>query len=192
MCPTLSSQWSICTHPQAVAVLQVPHCATASETHGQRCTVRDMMHEVRAEPLDHRTRSAGLYTGEACQRISHPLQLQVCSTCYGNGTAAPSGSHLPREGYPLKRNLVVEAPCPSPSDAGVCGGGGQVGGCRQSSLDGGCGALGCAPRLSPRSGLSTFAQKGQGAGKLGPAPSAPLSPGGRWWGVWSDPTTHCT
>ena len=59
MCPTLSSQWSICAHPQAVAVLQVPQCAPASEAHGQWCTVRDMMHEVRAEPLDHRTRSAG-------------------------------------------------------------------------------------------------------------------------------------
>ena len=75
------------------------------------------MHEVRAEPLDHRTRSAGLETGEACQRTSHPPQLQVCSTCYGSGTAAPSGSHLPREGYPLKRNLVAEAPCPGQSDA---------------------------------------------------------------------------
>ena len=60
VCPTLSSQWSICAHPQAVAVLQVPLCATASEAHGQWCTVRDMMYEVRAEPLDHRTRSAGL------------------------------------------------------------------------------------------------------------------------------------
>ena len=66
------------------------------------------MHEVRAEPLDHRTRSAGLETGEACHRTSHPPQLQVCSTCYGSGTAAPSGSHLPREGYPLKRNPVAE------------------------------------------------------------------------------------
>ena len=28
------------------------------------------MHEVRAEPLDHRTRSAGVETGEACQRTS--------------------------------------------------------------------------------------------------------------------------
>ena len=69
------------------------------------------MHEVRAEPLDHKTRLAGLETGEACHRTSHPLQLQVCSTCYGTGTAAPSGSHLLREGYPLKRNPVVEAPC---------------------------------------------------------------------------------
>ena len=121
MCPTLSSQWSICAHPQALAVLQVPLCATASEAHRQWCTVRDMIHEVRAEPLDHRTRSAGLETGEACQRTSHPPQLQVCSTCYGSGTTAPSGSHLPREGYPLKRNPVVEAPCPGPSDAGVGG-----------------------------------------------------------------------
>ena len=77
------------------------------------------MHEVRAEPLDHRTRLAGLETGEACQRTSHPPQLQVCSTCYGSGTAAPSGSHLPRQGYLLKRNPVVEAPCLGPSDAGT-------------------------------------------------------------------------
>ena len=125
VCPTLSSQWSICAHPQAVAVLQVPHRATASKAHGQWCTVRDMMHEVRAEPLDHRTRSAGLETGEACQRTSHPPQLEVCSTCYGSGTAAPSGSHLPREGYPLKRNPVVEAPCPGPSDAAQVQGGGR-------------------------------------------------------------------
>ena len=47
--------------------LQVPQRATVS----QWCTVRDMMHEVRAEPPDHRSRSAGLYTGEACQRTSH-------------------------------------------------------------------------------------------------------------------------
>ena len=117
VCPTLSSQWSICAHPQRVAVLQVPHCATASEAHGQWCTVRDMMHEVRAKPLDHRTTSAGLETGEACQRTYHPPQLQVCCTCYGSGTAAPSGSHLLWEGYPLKRNPVAEAPCPGPSDA---------------------------------------------------------------------------
>ena len=75
------------------------------------------MHNVKAEPLDHWTRSAGLETGEVCQRTSHPPQLQVCSTCYGSGTAAPSGWHLPEEGYPLKRNPVVEAPCPGPSDA---------------------------------------------------------------------------
>ena len=124
VCPTLSSKWSICAHPQAVAVLQVPHCATASEAHRQWCTVRD---EVRAEPLDHRTRSAGLETGEACQRTSHPPQLQVCSTRYGSGTAAPSGSHLPQEGYPLKRNPVVEAPCTGPSDADITRGGGGSG-----------------------------------------------------------------
>ena len=33
------------------------------------------MHEVRAEPLDHRTRSAGLEAGEACQGTSHSLRL---------------------------------------------------------------------------------------------------------------------
>ena len=118
VCPTLSSQWSICAHPQAVAVLQAPHCATASEAHVQWCIVRDMMHEVKAEPLDHRARLARLETGEAYQRTSHRPQLQVCSTCYGSGTAAPSGSHLFREGYPLKRNPVMEAPRPGPSDAG--------------------------------------------------------------------------
>ena len=84
-----------------------------------------MMHEVRAEPLDHRTRSVGLETGEVCQRTSHPPHLQVCSTCYGSGTTAPSELHLPREGYPLKRNPVVEAPCPGPSDIVKWGGGGS-------------------------------------------------------------------
>ena len=121
VCPTLSSQWSICAHPQAVAVLQVPHCATAAEAHGQWCIVQDMMHEVRAESLDHRTRSAGLEAGEACPRTSHPPQLQVCSSCYGSSAAAPSRLHLPREGYPLKRNPMVEAPCPGPSDAASWG-----------------------------------------------------------------------
>ena len=125
VCPTLSSQWSIYAHPQAVAVLQVPLCATASEAHRQWCTVQDMIHEVRAEPLDHSTRSAGLETGEACQRTPHPPQLQVCSTCYGSGTGAPSGSHLLWEGSTLKRNPVVEAPCPGPSDAGAGGEGRQ-------------------------------------------------------------------
>ena len=43
---------------------QVPRRATVSEPHGQWCTVRDMRHEARAEPLDHRTGSAGLETGE--------------------------------------------------------------------------------------------------------------------------------
>ena len=32
--------------------LQVPHRAAVAEAHRRRCTVRDMMHEVRAEPLD--------------------------------------------------------------------------------------------------------------------------------------------
>ena len=122
VCAMLSIPWSICAHPQAMVVLQVPHCVTTSEAYGRWCTVQDMMHEVRAKPLDHRTRPAGLETGEVCQRTSHPPQLQVCSTCYGSGTAAPSGSHLPREGYPLKRNPVVETPYPGPSDTGVGGG----------------------------------------------------------------------
>ena len=86
------------------------------------------MHGVRAEPRDHRTRLAGIETGEVCQRISHSPQLQVCSTGYGSGAAAPSGSHLPREGCPPKRNPVVEAPCPGPSDAEAGGGGGRGGG----------------------------------------------------------------
>ena len=50
-------------------------CAVGSETHGRWCTVQDMMHEVGAEPLDHRTTSAGLETGEACQSTSHSPQL---------------------------------------------------------------------------------------------------------------------
>ena len=32
--------------------LQVRQCATVSKTHRQGCTVRDMMHKIRAEPLD--------------------------------------------------------------------------------------------------------------------------------------------
>ena len=61
--------------------------STVSETHGQWCTVRDMMHEVRAEPPDQRTRSAGLETGEACQRTSHSLQLLA-------GGARGGGGHI--------------------------------------------------------------------------------------------------
>ena len=38
--------------------------ATVSETHGQWCTARDMMHEVGAEPPHHRTRSAGVEAGD--------------------------------------------------------------------------------------------------------------------------------
>ena len=102
--------------------LQVPHRAAAGEAHRRRCTVRDMMHEVRAEPLDHRTRSAGIETGEVCQRTSHSPRLRVCSTWYGSGTAAPSGSHLPQGRHPPKRFLVVEAPCSGPSDAALEGG----------------------------------------------------------------------
>ena len=82
------------------------------------------MHDVGAKPLDHRTRSAGLETGGACQRTSHPPQLHTCSTGYGSFTAAPCGSHLPREGHPPKRFLVEEAPCPGPSDVAPGGAGG--------------------------------------------------------------------
>ena len=57
--------------------LQVPHRAAAAEAHRRRCTVQDMMHEVRAEPLDHWTRSAGIETGEVCQRTSHSPRLRV-------------------------------------------------------------------------------------------------------------------
>ena len=107
--------------------LQVPHrAAAAAEAHRRRCTVRDIMHEVRAEPLDHRTRSARIETGEVCQRTSHSPRLRVCSTWYGSGTAAPSGSHLPQGRHPPKRFLVAEAPCSGPSNAGLYkrGGGG--------------------------------------------------------------------
>ena len=34
------------------------------------------MHEVRAEPLDHWTRSAGIEAGEVCQRTSHSPRLR--------------------------------------------------------------------------------------------------------------------
>ena len=111
--------------------LQVPHRAAAAEAHRRRCTVRDMMHEVRAEPLDHWTRSAGIETGEVCQRTSRSPRLRVCSTWYGSGTAAPSGSHLPQGRHPPKRFLVVEAPCSGLSDAVGGGGGGTV--CRPPS-----------------------------------------------------------
>ena len=107
--------------------LQVPHRAAAAGAHRRRCTVQDMMHEVRAEPLDHRTRSASIETGEVCQRTSHSPRLRVCSTWYGSGTAAPSGSHLPQGRHPPKRFLVVEAPYSGPFDA-VMGGGGGGGG----------------------------------------------------------------
>ena len=48
--------------------LQVPHRVEADEAHWRRCTFRDMMHEIRAKPLDHRTTSAGIETGEVCLR----------------------------------------------------------------------------------------------------------------------------
>ena len=112
--PQAAARWTR-SHWQS---LQVPHRAAAAEAHRRWCTVRDMMHEVRAEPLDHRTRSAGIETGEVCQRTSHSPWPRVCSTWYGSGTAAPSGSHLPQGRHPPKRFLVVEAPCSGPSDAG--------------------------------------------------------------------------
>ena len=38
--------------------LQVPQHLRVSETHGQWCTFRDIMHKVRAEPVDRKTTSA--------------------------------------------------------------------------------------------------------------------------------------
>ena len=64
---------SVCTRKQRQPP-QAPQCATVSETHGQWCTVQDLMHEVRAEPPDHRTGSVGLETGVACQKTAHSLQ----------------------------------------------------------------------------------------------------------------------
>ena len=46
------------------------------ETQGQWGTVRDMRHEVGAEPPDHRTGSAGLEGGEVCQTSLHSPQPQ--------------------------------------------------------------------------------------------------------------------
>ena len=58
-------------------------------------------------------------------RIARGHHTHRSSKCDGSGTAAPSGSHLPREGHPPKRFLMVEAAtCPDPSDAGATGGGG--------------------------------------------------------------------
>ena len=135
--PTLSNRWSMCAHPPVVAVLHVPHCATTKEAHGEWCTVRDMIHKVKAEPLVHWTKSAGLETVENCQGTSHPPHLQVGSTCYGSGTVAPSVSHLPREGYPLKQNRVVEAPCQSPfcvTRAAAVGGWARMEGGKESRI----------------------------------------------------------
>ena len=71
-----------------------PRYATLSETHGQWCTVRDMMHEVGAQPPDHRTRPAGVETetGEACQRTSHSL-LPLSITCVGEVPSRHDGEH---------------------------------------------------------------------------------------------------
>ena len=66
----------------------------------------------------------GLEASEACQRSSHSPQLQMCSTRYGSGTAAPSRLHLPRERHPPNCFSVVEAPCPGPSSVERAGGGG--------------------------------------------------------------------
>ena len=75
--------------------LQDPQRATMSETHGQWCTVRDMMHKVGADPRDHRSRSAGLETGEACQRTSPPQPLSHrhthCSHGAGGGATCQAG-----------------------------------------------------------------------------------------------------
>ena len=59
-----------------------PLSADVSLTHGQCCTVQDMMHEVRAEPPDHRTGSAGPEVGEACQRT---LASPLLRALYGGG-----------------------------------------------------------------------------------------------------------
>ena len=53
--------------------------------------------------------------GTVCPTLSS--QRSICAH------PQPSVSHLPQEGYPLKRNPVVEAPCPGPSDAAGGGGG---------------------------------------------------------------------
>ena len=76
--------------------------AKVLQAHGQRCTVRDMTHEVRAEPPDHRTGSAGVETGEACQRTLHSLQLpgvagrgeRVCVWWWGAGEVGVCGEEL--------------------------------------------------------------------------------------------------
>ena len=68
--PTQSSQWGICAHLHAVAARAGPTTChgvrdTQAAVHSPRPPV---MHQVGAKPRDHRTRSAGLETGEACQR----------------------------------------------------------------------------------------------------------------------------
>ena len=54
-----SSQWSICAHLHAVAATAGPTMCHGVRDTGQRCIVRDMMHEVRAKPPEHTIRSAG-------------------------------------------------------------------------------------------------------------------------------------
>jgi hypothetical protein len=78
--PTEGSQQSICAHPQAAAATAGPTTCHGVGDTGQWCTVQDMMHKVRTEPLDHRTRCADTETGEACQRTSHSPQSVYCAT----------------------------------------------------------------------------------------------------------------
>ena len=97
--PTPSGQWSIHAPPRAVAATAV--CITAadvllsahvSKTQGQWGTVRDMRHEVGSEPPDHRTGSAGLEDGEACQTSSHSPQLLGKGVGgVGGGKGGPQG-----------------------------------------------------------------------------------------------------
>ena len=88
---TQSGRWDVCAHPHAVAATAGPTlCAAVSETHGQRCTVRDMRHEVGATPPDHRTGSTGLGIGEACRRTSHS-PWPLCGGGGGGGLAQGLG-----------------------------------------------------------------------------------------------------
>ena len=84
--PTQSSQRSICAHPHAVAATAGPTMCHGVRHTGGGAQSADMMHEVGAEPLDHRIRSAGLETGEACGH----------SAKYGCGGQRPlQALHLP-------------------------------------------------------------------------------------------------
>ena len=67
-----------------------------AETHGHRCTARDMTRIIGAEPRDHRTSAAGLGTDEACQRTitltAGPRRAE--GVCVG-GVGATALTHCP-------------------------------------------------------------------------------------------------
>ena len=72
--PTEGSQQSICAHPQAAAATAGPTtCHGVGDT---RAVVHSVRHDAQGwgRAARHRSRSADLETGEACQRTSHSPQ----------------------------------------------------------------------------------------------------------------------